>query len=312
MSDNQAAANQAVNQVFSQVFFPKNIADLFAAWGRFPEGRLFAGGGSFLREQSTSGLELPQNIISLEKLEELDRIGRTERYLDIGAMASFSRLLELGKIVPEALRKALLDIRSPQARNLITLGGAVCNGNARPLHAVMLAMDAQYEFRAAAAPPRWISAARFSQVEGGVAVVGSHELLTRIRIPLDEWDYSLCKNFPPAFSAPQNGRAGCSRAFAVFLARIQKNILSALRVVIQVATDDGAGRSANEAQGRLYRDKNSELFLTGKKLPLAQKDAAHFSALWRDYLAAAATAPSPFMARNLEAFIAAAVSDLAE
>jgi CO/xanthine dehydrogenase FAD-binding subunit len=205
---------------------------------------------------------LPQNILSLEKLEELRRITRTERYLEIGAMVRLSEIIRLGKIVPEVLTKCLMGIASPQLRNIATIGGNVANP-ARRLDstAPMIALDAHYELRSAQSA-RWIAASRFSSLPGAPSL-DAKELLTRIRIPLEQWNYSLYRKFNTLGSNEPGG-------VIIFILRNQKNILEDIRVVY-------SGDS-------VFREKNAEALLVGKKLPLDRKDALTFVERWKLYL----------------------------
>jgi CO/xanthine dehydrogenase FAD-binding subunit len=276
--------------VHNQVFFPGSLAELFAAWSRFPDAVPFAGGTELIRHQSDRIMTLPANIISLDKLEELRRITRTERYIEIGAMVPLNGIINLGKIIPPALTKSLMDIASPQVRNLATLGGNICNPLRREdAAAPMIALDARYELRTAAAA-RWISAARFSFIPGPPAL-NPQELLTRVRIPLEQWNYTRYKKFKDRSYDDE------SEGSVVFIARIQKNLLSDIRVVF-------AGET-------VLRDKNSEAFLTGKQLPLGRKEAAHFIELWETYLSAMAS-PGEMMRAKILNFIELGILGLAD
>jgi CO/xanthine dehydrogenase FAD-binding subunit len=247
----------------NQIFYPSSLQELFSAWTRFPDAVPFAGGAELLRRQGKRILTLPRNILSLEQLEELHRITRTERYLEIGAMVTINEIIRLGKTVPEALTQSLLGIASPQARNIITIGGNICNPLRRlDSAAPLIALDARFELRTAR-ETRWVSASRFSALPGPLALE-SQELLTRIRIPLEQWQYSLYHKFSDQYPTDESGGG------AVFMARIQKNILTDLRMVF-------AGQI-------VLRDKNSETVLAGKQLPLDRRDAAHFTELWKIFL----------------------------
>jgi CO/xanthine dehydrogenase FAD-binding subunit len=252
-----------MDALHNQIFYPSSLQELFSVWTRFPDAVPFAGGAELLRRQGKRILSLPRNILSLEQLEELHRITRTERYLEIGAMVKISDIIRLGKTVPEALTQSLLGIAGPQMRNLITIGGNICNPLRRlDSAAPLIALDARFELRAAQ-ETRWVSASRFSALPGPLALE-SQELLTRIRVPLEQWQYSLYRKFPDQYPADESGGG------AVFMARIQKNILTDLRIVF-------AGQL-------VLRDKNSEAVLAGKQLPLDRRDAAHFVKLWETLL----------------------------
>ncbi|GHV70203.1 FAD-binding protein [Spirochaetia bacterium] len=260
-------------QTASQVFSPANFQELFGAWARFPGAVPYAGGTALLRSQGKRVPTLPQNILSLENLEDLHRITRTERYLEIGAMVTLSQILRLGKIVPEALTRCLENIAGPQLRNLATIGGNICHPAFRlDASAPMIALDAHYELRSAAAgihtnaatQSRWISAPRFSALPGPPALA-PQELLTRIRIPLDQWNYSLFRKL----AIPGIEDAG---GVIVFLIRNQKNILTDIRIVF-----------AGEV---VLQDRSTESLLAGKKLPLERRDAENFIDRWKTYLSA--------------------------
>jgi CO/xanthine dehydrogenase FAD-binding subunit len=249
----------------NQVFFPLSFQELFSAWSRFPEAVPFAGGAELIRGQGKRVPILPKTILSLEKLEELGRINRTERYLEIGAMVRLNEIIHLGKIVPEVLTRCLAGIAGPQLRNTATIGGNICNPSRRgDATAPMIALDAHYELRNAQSS-RWVPASRFSALAAS-STLAPQELLTRIRIPLEQWNYSLYRKFNIRGSSEPGG-------VIIFILRNQKNILEDIRVVF-------SGNSA-------LREKNSEAFLIGKKLPLDRKDAQVFVERWKTYLEAA-------------------------
>jgi CO/xanthine dehydrogenase FAD-binding subunit len=246
----------------NQVFFPLSFQELFTAWSRFPEAVPFAGGAELIRGQGKRVPIFPQTILSLDKLEELGRITRTERYLEIGATVRLDEIIRLGKIVPDVLTQCLRGIAGPLLRNIATIGGNICNSSRR-LDAIapMIALDAHYEIRGAQAA-HWISASRFSALAGSPSL-GPRELLTRIRIPLEQWNYSLYRKF----NIPGNGDSG---NVIIFILRNQKNILEDIRVVF-------SGHA-------VLREKNGEALLVGKKLPLDRRDALMFVERWKAYL----------------------------
>jgi CO/xanthine dehydrogenase FAD-binding subunit len=248
----------------NQVFFPGSFPELFTIWARFPEAVPFAGGVEIIRNQGTAHLVLPRTILSLDKIEELGRITRTERYLEIGAMVKLNDIARMGKIVPEALTRCIEGIAGPQLRNLATIGGNLCVGSRRmDITAPLAALDAVYELRNLQTA-RWVSASRFSSPPGPPAI-GPQELLTRIRIPLEQWAYTAYRKF----GSPNAGKHGGAM---VFILKNQKALLTDIRLIF-------AGEG-------LLRNKNAESFLAGKRLPLSRRDAADFVEQWRAYLSA--------------------------
>ena len=248
----------------NQVFFPSTLAELFSAWSRFPNAVPYAGGTELAYGQGSKLMDLPSNIISLDKIQELHKITRTERYIEIGTMVRLNDLIRIGKIVPEILRSTIKEIASPPLRNVATIGGNICYAK-RTLdtHAPLIALDARYELKTATAS-RWVAAARFNAKDDSTSALDKQELLTRIRIPLETWDYIIFRKFEKKhFGSHQNG-------VVVFIAKVQKNIIGDVRLVF-------AGDS-------IIRNRDFEAGLSGKQLPLDRKTAQNFTGLWDTYL----------------------------
>jgi CO/xanthine dehydrogenase FAD-binding subunit len=270
----------------NQVFFPGSLGELFNAWTRFPDAVPFAGGTEIIRSQSGPVLSLPKNILALSEIAELSRMSRTERYLEIGAMVKLRDVIRLGKIVPEALTRSLEGIAGPQLRGLATIGGNICaSGRLLDCTAPLIALDAVYELRNAQ-NARWISAARFSQ---GPAPE-KQELLTRVRIPLDQWDFVSYRKFG-------NRDSGAAGGVLIFIMKNRKNILTSLRVVF-----------AGEC---ILRDQDGETALTGKRLPLGRREARDFSARWQEILSAAEK-PGPLIRSEISGYLESLIYNLAD
>ena len=242
------------------IFFPSTYSELFSVWNRYPKAIPYAGGTALIREQGRQILELPSIVLSLEKIDEMHRINRSERYMEIGAMAKLSQIIALGKSVPATLRYCLQSIAGQQLRNMATIGGNLCfSGGRLDSSAALMALDAQYELRSAQSS-RWISASRFFSTPDQTAL-NPHELLTRIRVPLDQWDYSIYKKF---------AGQGVQSKVAIFLAKFQKNTLNDIRIIYKTTA--------------LWRNKESESTLIGKHLPLNHRIAVDFIESWKHFL----------------------------
>jgi CO/xanthine dehydrogenase FAD-binding subunit len=271
----------------NQVFFPGSLAELFNAWTRFPDAVPFAGGTEIIRGQRNSILKLPRNILALSEIEELGRMSRTERYLEIGAAVKLRDIVRLGKIVPEALIRSLKGIAGPQLRGLATIGGNLCTpGRHLDCTAPLIALDAVYELRGAQST-RWISAARFSLPIR--PALGKQELLTRVRIPLDQWDFSAYRKFGDRDSGGEGG-------VLIFIMKNRKNILSSLRAVF--------------AGDCVLRDPDNEASLEGKRLPLNYRDIQEFSARWKETLSGLEK-PSPLIRSEILGYMESLIGSLA-
>ena len=237
-----------------QIFSPSTYQDLFNLWSQYPGAIPYAGGTGITRNQEKNSI----NILSLDKINELKRITRTERYLEIGAMVRLSEIINLGKIVPAILNKTLEGIASLQIRNMATIGGNLCER--LDACAPMAALEAHLELRSSGST-RWISGSRF--YDSSSFHMGPNELLTRIRIPLDQWNYSLYRKFKSPLIDESEG-------VMIFILKNQKSILTDLKIVYSGSI--------------LLHNRQSESALIGKRLPLDRKDALNFHESWNNYL----------------------------
>ncbi|MDR0550870.1 MAG: FAD binding domain-containing protein [Spirochaetaceae bacterium] len=287
----------------SQIYTPLNLQELFAQWGRQPDSRLYSCGTKIVKFQRGRRFVLPQKIISLEKIEELKRISRTERYLELGSMVKLNKILSLGRIVPELLRKFLELCETEAVRNLETLCGAIFAGASghdltgstlstppesgfRAVRGAMCALGASYELRTASTS-RWISASRYSN-DLKNEFQNPDEILVRVRIPLEKWDWILCRKFR-AFD-----RQGREEGYAAFLARVQNDTLSEVRIVF-------SGED-------LLRDSYCEHMITGKKLPLSKEETKQFLERWKTFFNGVPGSPQFLTSRCLRFLYEAAVN----
>ena len=277
--------------VSRNILKPQNLSALFALWNEFPLAVPFAAGTALYRDGNNSPytFKLPETILSLEKIEELRSITRTERYLEIGAMVRLSEIAALGKTVPGVFSRTLLGIAGAQLRNLATIGGNICSFG--DTIAPLVALEARFELRSAV-NSRWIPAFHFSSIlsQQKELAPAQGEILTRIRIPLDEWNYTGYHKFRAIDSGGEGG-------VLILLVRNQKNVLSKLHVVF----------SGN----KLLKDKTGESFMQGKALPLDKKDANQYRKYWENYLAPLEK-PAPFLRAKIINVIEKSILGLAE
>jgi CO/xanthine dehydrogenase FAD-binding subunit len=169
------------------VLEPATLQALAAAVADHPGALLVAGGTQVMRSPArhVGG----RAVICLRGVEPLGRISRSQRFLDIGATATLSRVLSIGpRVVPLALFAALKATASPTVRVLATLGGNLCApGVERTSLAALAALDAQIELRSASGA-RSLPAALFWRGAGDTAAQPG-EVLARVRVPLGEFDF---------------------------------------------------------------------------------------------------------------------------
>lgn len=175
----QAADNQ-------RVFSPKTVGDAVNIRKKRPQAFVCAGGTSMAL---LGPAELAnRDILSLQYVEELKRVFRSDRLVDVGSVVTLERILEIGdKVLPAPLCKAAAGISTPQIRSLATIGGNLFLGDHYlGLHSWLVLNDARYELRRANGA-RWIPASKF-WLEVGPGSQNTEELVTRIRIPLSRWN----------------------------------------------------------------------------------------------------------------------------
>lgn len=245
------------------VFAPNSLSELFAAKKNFPNAVYWAGGTDLASGQGARLLKLPQTLINIGNIEELKTISRTERYLDLGATVNLSRMLKLEKQLPPLLFSAILTISSPQIRNMATLGGNIlaCPGHA-DLLGPLTALEALVELRTAISS-RWISLSRLSFKKEEIIQPG--ELLCRIRIPLESWNYQLYRKIVPLEKTNQS-----PLAFTI-LAKTAKGFVEDVRIVLSLSQ-------------KSLRNQVLESQLIGKSIPLSRKALQLWLEAWENYL----------------------------
>ncbi|TFG60865.1 MAG: hypothetical protein E4H36_11355 [Spirochaetales bacterium] len=234
-------------------YSPDSLASLLLLTKRHPRAVLYAGGTLLLQSGAGGQEPLPQDLIYIGGLEELKRINRTDRYLDISSAVSISSILETGRhVLPSAFRECLEGIATPQVRNLATLGGNVCAGTQRmDAFPVLALMEVRIEIRRAGSS-RWLPLNRCLDGEGNF-ILNPGEAVTRLRIPYDDWNVQMYKK-SAVFRAFEE-----DRIIFCGLSKRQKNTLNEIRFIYCL------GRQT------LLRIRDVELELTGKSLPLSDR-----------------------------------------
>ena len=238
----------------SQIFSPQSTVSLLSTLKRTPQTVPFAGGTYILGKNKKKYPSLPASIIYLKGIDELCRIHRTERYIEVGACASIGKILNIGsKVLPPILYRALKSIGTPALRNLATLGGNLCAPEQRlTAFPVLLLLDARIELRKAGAS-RWIGINRFVGPDGSLAIE-SGEILSRIRIPLKDWNVQVFKRLSSGVSHTEHSLSFCG------LAENSKSVLIDFRFAFATM-----GKT-------IFRSREIEAELASRKLPLSPKD----------------------------------------
>ncbi len=225
-------------------FYAKNLDDVLYQRNTIPDLKIVGGCTSF------AGKELPQKVLTIRDIPELKNIIKHERYITFGAGVTLSEIEDLGKAnLPATLYDAIITISKPNIRNIATLGGNICQK--RPmgsLFASLLALDAKLDFQ--------VEDEVMSTLITRLNSIPDRSLLTKIRIPLEEWELAIFRRV-----GPNNKLTSLSASF-VFLANSQKNQISNLRIA-------WTGTFS-------FRDMELENKLIGAHLPLSQTTISTF------------------------------------
>ncbi len=233
----------------AEVFRPEHLTELLSIYARHPDAVLMAGGTTILAGK------LPQtDIIDLTTVEELKKIRRTDRFMDIGPALSIARILSTGRrVIPGVLYDALSSMGNLAIRNITTLGGSICGASpySSPLPA-LYALEARLELRSSTTN-RWLPISRFILDRETIDLMQG-EILTAIRVPFEDWNVNLFKKVNTQGSHAPPAITFCG------LARILKQEIQDFRFAIG---------SVNRT---VLRRRKLETPLVGHKMPLAAKD----------------------------------------
>lgn len=235
----------------SSISTVKNMSELYTLMQNVTDITPLAGTTGLLKDCHADRFLLPKAILLLKNVPELETIVKRERFIEFGAAATLSTILELGeKNVPAILYRALSLASNPGIRSLATIGGNVAQAPMQNSSLIpLIALDSKIEIRTKK-ETFWMPLIRYCDESSTELRQHSHVIL-RIRVPLEEWTLSHYKRLGPI------GHITDETASFVFLARTQKNILSDVKLLF--------GRT------QLIKVKEFENLLTGKSLPIDRR-----------------------------------------
>lgn len=188
---------------------------------------------------------LKDKSISIRAIPELMTIDRHERYIEYGSAVTISKIISTGTgRLPEFLLEAMKTIGTEQIRNIATIGGNICaKGIKHTLWAPLLALNARLEIKDATDT----KIVQFNKFDG----VPEKSILTKIRIPLEEWDVQVFRRI-----GPTNKLSPLSASFT-FLVETQRGMIANIRVVF--------------AGNTVFYSPEFENKIIGTRLPLSEK-----------------------------------------
>ncbi|TVR56091.1 MAG: hypothetical protein EA426_14230 [Spirochaetaceae bacterium] len=236
----------------TRVFLPVTLNETIQFYRRIPDATICAGGTHVFRSTPENSAT---EFISLHGVEELRRVNRTERYIEIGAATPFRDVLTIGKkLLPRVLTNAIERIGPPGIRNIATLGGNLCvRDHVLTAHPVLHILDARVEARRHGSSGRWIPIGRLRGADGSLEIEDG-EILTKIRVPLESWSADAFETF--------GDFGGANPMVLCAVARVAKGFLTEFRLAFLVAGT------------AMIRNRELEAELVGRRVPLSDRETA--------------------------------------
>lgn len=176
------------------VYTPRSIGEFSTIISRHPQAILWAGGTHLMASPDYYPSEARDGIIDLAFMDELKRITRNDRYVEIGAMVTARQLLSAGRLLlPPILQQTLRSMGTQIVRRQVTVGGSLCISDARlSLSTTLAILSASAEVKRydqGKVTTVWIPVAKLYDKEGKLNLGSKSALLTRIRIGLEFGDF---------------------------------------------------------------------------------------------------------------------------
>ncbi|MDC7232724.1 MAG: FAD binding domain-containing protein [Spirochaetales bacterium] len=241
------------------VHIPQNMTVLLNLYNKAPRSLIMAGGTHLMNHTMKPDGE-HHSILAVGQLDELKKISRTDRYIELGSCVTINEMIDAQLGVASPL---LLDTMSHMGpypiRNVSTIGGNLCIPEKRmDLFPVLLLMDARMELRhvkrkrngRASYKSRWIHINSFLDAEGRPDLAEG-EILSRIRIPFYDGSF----HFHRKVNIQDNDFFTINA-----LASLDKGVLSDVRVAF---TNGGLF---------ILRSRDMEANLMGRRFPLTRKE----------------------------------------
>jgi CO/xanthine dehydrogenase FAD-binding subunit len=237
-----------------KVFQPKSLNDALAIIRRRPGPLVFAGGSEF-QNLYPGEPTIDRDILALHNIEELKRIYRSDRMLEIGSMVTLERLSRFGgDVIPKGFAEAILTLPHAPVRSIATIGGnLLVHPRYFSLAHYLTMVDASVELKRSGGG-RWLPVMRLRDGDNNPQL--HQELLTKIRIPVNQWNH---QNFRRFYSRERELDYGICA-----LASVHRGIIEDIRI-------------AYLFRGLLrFQNRNSDSQLIGRRVPIPERDLRNY------------------------------------
>ncbi len=232
-----------------KLYNPRSLSDAVKIYGEHESIRIQAGGTFLLNSlklMKKKGAKTPQNILNLDKIDELKGIEISANKITIKAMTSIDQIFNSNELL-EALpifKKVCRNISTQPIRNVATIGGNLtCRYTWTEMPAVMIALKAQLHFIAKDKKLSKLESEEFFK-----KLAKTDEILTSIEIP------NTTNRICSYQRATKTGTVDIPMLSLIISATSNQNTLTDVRV------------SINNCTQFAQRDTTLENFLEGKTL----------------------------------------------
>ena len=167
---------------------PTTLEDALAILASDSAARLVAGGTDLVVAARQGRKPLPETIVAIDRIAELDQQGIVDGTLVLGGLTSHAWLAAAPEVrlAWTALADASSIVGSPATRGIGTIGGNLMNASpAAETTAPLVVLDASVTLRSAGGASRSVAVADLATGPGRT-VAAAAELLTVVRVPRPE------------------------------------------------------------------------------------------------------------------------------
>ena len=189
------------------VYNPSSLTELTLLRSRLPQALLWAGGTAIMSSIRVYPASDGIDIIFLGNVQELKKISRSERYLEIGSQVSIEQILKVGQhILHPVFARACRESGSYVIRSQATIGGALgIDTLSLNVQTALSVLDSQVEIRNPENKKnrsQWIPVRRmFSRNRERNTLQPA--IITKVRILLEEGDFEFFKTVGEPYLAPE-------------------------------------------------------------------------------------------------------------
>lgn len=182
------------------IHIPKNLSEYSQTALRYSNLTPWAGGTAIMtREKSYPSRETDSEILYLGEIEELKRISRNDRMIEVGAAVTLYDIYKNEKsFTPKLLLENIEALGSPLLTSRVTIGGAIATTNpitTIPSSLIVLGANAEIRYiRRKRVKSKWIPISLLvNETKNGITTLPERSIITRVRVSREPKDYYYFK-----------------------------------------------------------------------------------------------------------------------